>query len=858
MANHGGESVSNGGPRRPREGFGAARGPARGETDLIEVSQLWTALRTNVGFISKVTVLVAVAVVAATLLSQMTFRTSGRLYLGEIERKSRADAPAHGDLALNAETQTEVASEIEILRSQSLVTRAVLESGLNAAVTREGRTPPRYVDWLLSRRDPKLVDGVFDELRVSGASLSDRAAQAPRKYSVRFVGEGAYEVSEEGRLVGRGRLGEPFKNAQVSLTLAEGERGPPPSGARYEIAVRPVDRAVDDALRVLDVTAPKQGNTGELVNVLTLEFRDGSAKRAAAFLVALMNAYLAERQEWKTEDASAAEAFVGEQLSGMTKSLDDLQQRLADYRSNNEVVVAGKEAEAMVEQVGKYEEQRLAARLQVAALQDVKRALAKPNPPMGAFLMGEANDTVLQGMATSLTEARAKLADLETRFNDAAPDVKAQREKVASELSNIQSYVSSRLSRAQENLGALSSLIQQVQNKLKTVPGAEVGLAQLSRESEVFSKTYSYLLERQQQTAIIKASTLSKNRILDLPEARFREDSPRLALRFAGALGGLLLGAALVVVRSLWSGRFQTQGDVLRGACGVPVFGVVPEGKKARRKTKSEADALLAAFARDPRSDFFEAFRVLRASLRHWGMEDRGRVVLVTSPCPGDGKTTVALSLATVLAAEGKRVLVIDATPDAHVPRGVAIGATLEGVLSGARELAEALRVAPLPFGEVHVLHAGGIPRPEHASYERRRGVLQSARQRFDLVLIDAPSFPPAADAVVWAELADGVLSVMRPQHTARKVATEHLTRLSDFARAYAIVVNDAGAAGRGRLDYPLSREVEAAPVREQRISASDSLRTPSPVPLVLRNTRRGLGVALAELRDTPAPEPNV
>ncbi len=126
---------------------------------------------------------------------------------------------------------------------------------------------------------------------------------------------------------------------------------------------------------------------------------------------------------------------------------------------------------------------------------------------MGAFLMGEANDTVLEGMADSLTKERAKLADLEARFNEVAPDVREQRARVDAQLASVRSYVSSRAARAQDSLSSLGGLIQQLQEKLKTVPGAELGLSQLSRESEVYSRTYSYLLERQQQAAIIKAST---------------------------------------------------------------------------------------------------------------------------------------------------------------------------------------------------------------------------------------------------------------------------------------------------------------------------------------------------------------
>ncbi|HEY0469143.1 MAG TPA: AAA family ATPase, partial [Polyangiaceae bacterium] len=309
----------------------------------------------------------------------------------------------------------------------------------------------------------------------------------------------------------------------------------------------------------------------------------------------------------------------------------------------------------------------------------------------------------------------------------------------------------------------------------------------------------SYLLERQQQAAIIKASTLSKNRVLDLPEVPLREDSPKLPLRLASFLAGLVIGAAFVAIRSIWSESFQSASDVQRGACGVPVFGTIPlRQRKGSSARKSEGEVLLQALNDGPHSAFTESFRILRASLRHWLAFERGGVLLVTSPQSGDGKTTVVLSLAAVLAADGKRVLVIDA--DMTRATEPTTGGTLNAVLRGDCRWRQAVGKLTLPFTELFVIPAGGPARHDGSSYERRAKLLEDVRENFDFILIDSPSFPPAADALTWAGLADGVISIVRLGHTPRKVTTEHLTRLGNFAHAYAIVINDAGPTGRDRV----------------------------------------------------------
>jgi len=761
---------------------------------VFELSQLWRTLAARWRFVLGTGVLLLALVMLATFVQRMTFRATGRLYLGEVG--SRQAGGRSSDLDLGDDTEKEIAGEIEILSSQSLVTRAVLASGLNANVTGADGWSLRYLPWLLGGRDPHVVDAVHDDFTVSQAAFTDPQTRDKTKYGVRFGEHGDYDVTSDGRPLGHGKLGEPLTTAAFTWTLLPGRARSPAAGSHYEIELWPLDKVLQKTLDRLQITAPKQSAAGGMVNVLTLDFVDTSPRRAVAFLDHLMHAYLDARQKWKTEDASAAESFVTEQLASMKRSLDEVEQRSAEYRSRNDVVVLGKEAEAMVEQIGKYEEQRLRSQLDVASLSDAKRALSNPKPPLGAYMLGEADDTVLQNMAHALSEERNKLDDLEARFNEVAPEVREQKARVAAQLASVRGYVDSRLSRARDSLGSLSGLIQNLQNKLKTVPGAELGLAQLERQSEVYSKTYSYLLERQQQAAITKASTLSKNRILDAPALPLREDSPNLPLRLASLLLGLALGAFVVVAHSVWSSRFETVVEVER-AVGAPVLCRIPARPKATKLQKTETEALCYALSALGSSAFAESFRVLRTSLRRWLPDGRSGVFLVTSPCAGDGKSTVALSLAALFAADGKRVMVIDsaAVPDAQATDDVWNDRVNEGPA-----WRSSVRSVKLDRHVIFMLAYGAASDLEGDSHERRRRLLEEVREVIDVVIIDGVTYPPAADSLLWGELADGVVSVARLKHTERAAAAEHVSRLSTFARSLAFVINDAGPSGRGRI----------------------------------------------------------
>jgi tyrosine-protein kinase Etk/Wzc len=758
-------------------------------------------------------------VMALTLLSTMEFEASSRLYLGELDAKARSSLASAEDLELALGGQSDLASEIEILRSRSLLSRAVREAGLNLEIRRLGASPVRYWQWRLSGREPSLLDAADKELRGVRTQLTDES-QKDRRFDVAFTSATEFELwSPEvrglrsripGQRLGHGRLDEPLVLPGLELTLQSGSVRAPEAGARYQLLVHPVEDAVDAVLKTLEVTAPKSSGRGDPVKVVTLSFQHASPTLAAEFLEQLMRCYLQERQAWKTADASAVEAFVTEQLQITRTLLDDIQRKLADYRTKNRAVVLDNEAKAMIAQISKYEEQRVAARLEVAALVDVDRSLGLPNLPIEAYMLGEAKDSVLEELAGSLSKARRELTDLEARYNPSAPGVREQRAQLNAQLATIRGYVRARVRRAEDNLKTLDNVIVQYEDKLRTVPEAELGLAQLTRESQVYGALYSNLLMRQQQTAIVKASTVSRNRILDPARVGYREESPRLPLRLLSGVFGLLLGAGIVVLGRLLSNSYVSEAEVQRSLSPLPVLVSVPKRQqrwaKGRRKSQEVAFDLLGG---DVNFEFVEAFRALRTRLYQTALEtEGGQVLMVTSPCRGDGKTTVVLSLASVLVADGKSVLVIDVDlRQGRAASGLAEPreADLRAAMIGQCEFSDALSRVTVAGGAYDFLGPDGSAPVELLASARMTEFLREARERWDYVLIDVPSFPMVSDALSLAPVADAVLSVIRLEATPARIAIEHARRLSAAAHGHALIVNDPGSRWRQRDAYPMA-----------------------------------------------------
>lgn len=787
--------------------------PAAATRDTVDLTEIWASIRRRRATVFSIAALVFTGVIGATLASPMTFRANSRLYLGELSNNASSTANAEDQLDLLGPEGGDVGSEMEIIRSRSLVERAVLDSGLNVQIFPAGVSQVRYWQWLWNRRDPRLLDASEQGIKAVDTKLSNDAFSS-RVYRVVFHDPRNFEVFEHGRSMGRGVLGESLRTNDFILQLQEGRRGPPRSGAEYVMSVAPLTEVVDTVLDNLEVTAAKTPLGADPVKVISLGFAARSPYFATTFLERLMAAYLEERKSWKTEDASSVGSFVSSQLTGMRETLDQIEQKLADYRTKNRVVVLDNEAKAMIEQVGKYEEQRVAARLEVSALADVNRALKDPNIPTESFMVGEAKDTVLEGMATSLAKSRQTLVDLESRFNESAPNLREQRAQVDAQQAAIKSYVSGRLQRAQENLGTLNQIIGQFEQRLRTVPGAELGLTQLARESEVYSNLYSYLLKRQQQAAIIKASTVSKNRILDAPQAPYREDSPKLLLRLASLPLGFLLGALGVVLSGAFGGRIQSESE-LRHHLAAPVVGRLPT-RRGRRRRKSEtlADFDFPDETRDP--DWLEACRTLRANVyRMFGGPEQG-VVLVTSPAKGDGKTLCVLSLAELFAADGKSTLVIETQLREPSATGMPDdGPDMLDVLQGTAHWRDAVRFMPTPFGEFHVLSANAAAPPELLSAGAMRDLMREVRSHYDIVIMDVSSYPSTSDALVLTPHANCILSVVRLQRTRYRSTIQHFRELAHNV-PHALVLNDVETESTRRIKPLGARRSVRKPERDR------------------------------------------
>jgi capsular exopolysaccharide synthesis family protein len=294
---------------------------------------------------------------------------------------------------------------------------------------------------------------------------------------------------------------------------------------------------------------------------------------------------------------------------------------------------------------------------------------------------------------------------------------------------------------------------------LLTVTVTDPSPAQAQRIANTLAEEFVRLIPKLESTpeAGQSAVRISVVSAAELPSAPV---SPQPVRNLAVALVlGALAGLGLAGARRSLDTSIKT-AEQLEELSGTPSLGTVTFDSSVPK------NPLITGSPHSPRA---EAYRKIRTNMQFVDIDRSNRVILVTSALPNEGKSVTACNLAIAFAEAQKRVILIDADlrhPNIASYLGLPNGVGLTNVLVGDTSVDEAIQV----WGEqsFSVLASGRVPpNPSELLGSRQmRGILEELRERYDVVLIDAPPVLPVADAAAAAIACDGVLLVLRHGRT--------------------------------------------------------------------------------------------
>ncbi len=341
------------------------------------------------------------------------------------------------------------------------------------------------------------------------------------------------------------------------------------------------------------------------------------------------------------------------------------------------------------------------------------------------------------------------------------------------------------------------------------------------QEAEQSRGLYETLLAHLQEAGVLEGLRSSNISIVDPARVPSKPSKPNVPLYLAVSVaGGLLLGCGGAIVVDLRDNKIRDLRE-LEAEVGKAPIGILPVFNLARgrlpSKTNAEDELRLASRSPrvlaldEPKSPYIEALRALRTSL----LLSRGgappQTVLVTSSVAGEGKTTLSVNLAILLAQHGKKVLLVDADlrrPMLHEILRTSPKRGLSSLLAGQNQedfAGDLFRFEEVPG--LRVLCAGPLPPypSELLGSDQMRLLLEKWRKEFDFILFDGAPVLPVTDSVILSDLADAKLLVARFGLTERQSVERSYTLLSGVRACdtrVSIVVNAVEQSGNPYYQY--------------------------------------------------------
>ena len=607
--------------------------------------------------------------------------------------------------------------EVEILRSRSVLGKVV--DDLNLMVEYSPDYFPVIGETLARRHDSH--DGVampwpgFNSWAWGGENLKITSFTIPDRYLNK---EFTVIALEEGRFRLLGPKDETLIEGRIGETLtAEMGEDTPLTIMISELTAHPgthFELTRKTSLAAIE-TLQKAFSVKEVskdTDILNVELKGNNPKQLAKSVNDIATIYVNATVNWESAEASQKLNFLESQLPIVKDRLEKSEQNLSTYRQKHGAVDISAEAEILLKQASEME--------------------------------------------TLGIQLKQKYDEQSQRLESAHPDMIA---------------TNAQIKRIDLKLGSL-------ERRIKDLPRTQQSVVSLSRDVKVNTELYTSLLNSAQEQRIAAAGSLGNSRIIDLavtPEKPYWPN-PSMLLSIA-ALLGLSAGSAQVFLRHSLQ-RHDNYPALLEYQVGLPLFAAIPHSKKQRQlarlidQGKDRQPGILAS--QNPLDISVESLRGLRTTLEATMASDASKVIMVSSPAPGMGKSFVSTNLAALLASIKKRVLIIDAdmrNGRLHETFSVNKQLGLSDLLAGRATLGEVIISLP-DIGVDFIPRGSMVLNPaELLVIGNLAETLEQLKSFYNHIVIDSPPILGATDAAIMGKHADATFLVVKEgRYTAQEL----------------------------------------------------------------------------------------
>ena len=678
----------------------------------IDLMALLGALLDRKYFIAGITALFMFVGIVYAVLSTPVYQATAMI---QVEDGS-ASVPGFDDMAGMFESTSAAVTEIELLKSRSVIGEAV--DTLKLDITAEPKLFPfignRAYRKFMPMSEGDLAEPSFGASSYAwgGESINIFRFDVPRSAINKTFTLVAQEnnhitlLNADGEKILTGKVGKELNSGRFNLTVRELNARP---GTEFLLTRH------DRLNTILDlqaaIGASEKGKDSGIINLSLQSTKPSYAEKVLDKVAAI---YVRRNVERNSAEAQKSLEFLEVQLPEIKKQLEYAEQRFNDYQIKRQSINITLETQGVLEQVVKLE--------------------------------------------TKLQELNLKRLELGRKFKKNHPA--------------YQGIV--------EQIQAVEEQKDQLIGEVGSLPETQQELLRLKRDVEVSNQIYTLLLSKTQELDIVRAGTVGNVRVIDYAEVNTSKPvKPKKALIvvMATMLGGMLAVAIVLIQKAMHKG-IEDPSEI--EALGIPVYASVPHsdyqdkltGVTGRKNKAGKAKSLLALD--NPADLSIEALRSLRTSLHFAMMEAKNNIIAISGPSPGVGKSFISVNLAAVLAQSGKKVLIIDADMRKgylQTQFGLKWDNGLSDYLSGRLNLTQVTK--PTKVEGLNVITRGQIPpNPSellmHSNFSK---LVEEVSAAYDIVIIDTPPILAVTDpAIVSAHTGTTLLVARFGQNHLREI----------------------------------------------------------------------------------------
>jgi tyrosine-protein kinase Etk/Wzc len=708
-----------------------------GDEPVIDLKSYFNTLYDSRWLIGAITAVITLAAVLYVLVAKPVYEAN--LLIHVEEESPNASKNILSEASSLFETKKAAIAEMELLHSRMVVSRAV--DNLQLYIDVRPKYFPLVGFWFANQNGETLSEpGLFGH---GGYAWGGEQAQVP-----------VFDVPErwlnrEFRLTALGNNQYRFSGGAQPFTF-EGA-----VGQRYRlntpdgVVELKVDRllgkpgALFRLMRMSRLSTIQEiqaslviAEQGKQSGVIEVKMQGDDPRRINSLLTELGREYLRQNLARKTEEAEKSLAFLNQQLPVLKQQLEQAEDRYNQFRNTHGTVDLREEEKMALAQAAAARARRI--------------------------------------------ELIQKRTELLARFTDDHPVVAAlnrQRKETDAEIAEVAA-------------------------RIKTLPVLEQDETRLTRDIKVNTDLYTALSNTAQQLRLISVGRVSNVRMIDAPIAPERPIRPNRPLILALAVvSGLFLGTLAGFMRKAMKGGIDDPQKIERLLRARVVYATIPHSSnqdKLMRKARGHGGVLPLLAQIMPDDVAIESLRSFRAALQFSMPHFKNNIVMFAGPTSGLGKSFVAANFASVMAASGKRVLLIDAdlrNGQLHRYFGISRERGLSRAIAGALPVEEIIHRGVLE--NLDFIPTGDLPpkRSEFLLHLNFGQLLESVSASYDLVLLDPPPILAVADSLIIGSHAGAVFIIARSGVTTEPEINESIKRL-----------NHAGISPQGVLfnDMPL------------------------------------------------------